>query len=335
MKAMVLEKTAGVETQPLRYQDVPEPRPGPGEVRVKVRYCAVCRTDLHIVEGELQSQKLPVIPGHQIVGMIDALGAQCHRYKLGTRVGVAWLRHTCGACKFCQNGQENLCPHSRFTGYHADGGYAEYAVVPEDYLYEIPSVIDDLNAAPLLCAGVIGYRAFKKSHFKDGGTLALFGFGSSAHIVIQIAKHHRGQVYVVTRSPRHQELARQLGACWTGGKANDMPTVVDSAILFAPVGELVPAALSVLEKGGTLSMADIYMTPVPSLDYEKHLFYEKTLCSVTANTREDGRQLLAEAAAIPIQSHTTVYSLRDANRALQDLKNDRLNGTAVLTMEGL
>ncbi len=333
MKAMVLEKSAPVETSPLRWVDLPDPQPGPGEVRLKVRCCAICRTDLHVVEEELPPQKRPVIPGHQVVGVVDRLGEGCRRLRTGQRIGVAWLRHTCGECAFCRSGRENLCESSRFTGYHADGGYAEYAVVPEEYAYEIPAAFSDADAAPLLCAGIIGYHALKRSNLPRGGTLGLYGFGSSAHVVIQIARHRGCPVYVVTRGERHRELARRMGATWVGEHAGDMPVKVDSAIIFAPAGELVPPALEALRKGGTLALAGIYMTPIPALDYEKHVFYERTITSVTANTRADGRELLAEAAEIPIRPHTTSYALADANRALQDLKADRINGTGVLVLK--
>jgi len=332
MKAMVLNRIAGIETSPLQLTEMPDPGPAAGEVRLDVRCCAICRTDLHVIEGELPRETLPIIPGHQVVGVVDRVGPGCRRLKVGQRAGVAWLRHTCGACSYCKSGRENLCESSRFTGYHANGGYAEYAVVPEDFAYEIPDAFDDVSATPLLCAGIIGYRALKRSHLPDGGKLGIYGFGSSAHVVLQIA-HHRGcEVYVVTRGEKHRDLARQMGAAWVGENAADMPVKVDSAIIFAPAGELVPPALAALEKGGTLALAGIYMTPIPEMDYDKYVFYERNIHSVTANTREDGRELLVEAARIPIRPHTTTYPLAEANRALQDLKADRINGTGVLVM---
>jgi propanol-preferring alcohol dehydrogenase len=343
MKAMLLRRIAPVDTSPLEWTDVPTPEPGPGEVRIRVRCCAVCRTDLHVVEGDLPQEKMPVIPGHQIVGIVDKFGpplAVSHnqkeersRLQLGQRVGVAWLRHTCGQCGYCMNGQENLCESARFTGYHADGGYAEYAVAPEAFVYELPDTFGDVEAAPLLCSGIIGYRALRRCNLRPGGTIALYGFGSSAHVVIQIAQHRGCKTYVVTRGENHRELARQMGADWVGEDASQMPVKVDSAIMFAPAGELVLPALENLNKGGTLSLAGIYMTPIPPMDYTRYLFYERDLHSVTCNTREDGRDLLAEAAAIPIRPHTTVYPLVDANRALQDLNNDRISGTGVLVIE--
>ena len=328
---MLLTDNAPIETSPLAWREVADPQPGPGEVRLRVRCCAICRTDLYVIEGDLPRSKMPVIPGHQVVGTVDALGPGCQR-KIGERVGVAWLRHTCGACGFCRAGRENLCESARFTGYHADGGYAESAVVPEEFVYSLPAEFSDAEATPLLCAGIIGYRALVRSQLPRGGKLGIFGFGSSAHIVIQIA-HHRGcEVYVVTRGEKHRQLAREMGAVWVGEKASDMPCRVDSAIIFAPAGELVPQALAALSKGGTLALAGIYMTPIPQLDYEKHIFYERNIHSVTANTREDGRNLLAEAAAAKIHPRVTTFRLEEANRALQLLKADQINGTGVLVV---
>jgi propanol-preferring alcohol dehydrogenase len=330
MQAMVLEDIAPIDSSPLKLTEVPEPVPGRGEVRLEVRCCAICRTDLHVIEGDLPRAKLPIIPGHQIVGVVDVVGEGCRRLEVGQRVGVAWLRHTCGTCAFCRMGRENLCESSCFTGYHQDGGYARYVVVPEDFAYLIPDAFDDRSAAPLLCAGIIGYRALKRCHLPKGGKLALYGFGSSAHVVLQIARYRACEVYVVTRGAQHRQHARQMGADWVGADAADMPVKVDSAIIFAPAGELVPRALAALRKGGTLALAGIYMTRIPVMDYEQHLFYERDIHSVTANTRLDGRELLAEAAEIPIRPHTTAYPLAEANRALQDLKGDRINGTGVL-----
>jgi propanol-preferring alcohol dehydrogenase len=357
MKAMLLEEIAPIDASPLRLVEVPVPEPAAGEVRLKVHCCAICRTDLHVIEGDLPRQKLPIIPGHQIVGTVDVLGPvrkgsgvafgkanapppagnvsendSRPLFRLGQRVGVAWLRHTCGQCRYCTAGQENLCESARFTGYHADGGYAEYAVVPEDFAYEIPPAFSDVEAAPLLCAGIIGYRALRRCELPPGGKLALYGFGSSAHVVIQIARHRGCQVYVVTRGEKHRELARQMGAVWVSEDPTQMPVKVDSAIIFAPAGELVPPALEALRKGGKLVLAGIYMTPLPEMDYQRYVFYERDIRSVTCNTREDGRDLFREAAAIPIRPHTTLYPLAEANRALQDLKHDRLSGTGVLAV---
>ncbi len=333
MKAMVLEQIAPIESSPLNLRELPVPQPGPGEVRLRVSCCAICRTDLHVIEGDLPRHTLPIVPGHQIIGTVEAVGPQCRVLQIGDRVGVAWLRGTCGACRFCASGKENLCESARFTGYHANGGYAHLAVVREDFAYRVPETFTDLQAAPLLCAGIIGYRALARANLPERGKLALYGFGSSAHVVIQIALHRGAEVFVVTRGEKHRQLARQMGACWVGSRADELPEKVDSAIIFAPAGELVPQALQKLDKGGTLALAGIHMSDVPQMDYETCLFYERDLRSVTCNTRDDGRQLLREAAAIPIRPHTTCYPLAEANRALQDLKADRINGTGVLVME--
>jgi alcohol dehydrogenase, propanol-preferring len=330
MKAMILSDIAPIAGSPLHLIEQPDPVPEAGEIRLRVSCCAICRTDLHVIEGDLPRATLPIIPGHQIVGRVDALGPGCSRFPIGARVGVAWLRSTCGLCRFCRSGRENLCESSRFTGYHAHGGYAELATVPEAFAYGLPDEFADEDAAPLLCAGIIGYRALKRSELPPGGKLGIFGFGSSAHVVIQIALARGCEVYVVTRGEKHQHLARRMGAAWVGSQADQMPAKVDSVILFAPVGELVPDALRCLDKGGTLALAGIHLSDVPTLNYEQHLFYERNIHSVTANTRDDGRQLLEEAARIPIRPQITSYRLEDANRALQDLKNDQINGTGVL-----
>lgn len=330
MRAMILENNGPIESSPLRMREVPDPVPGSGEVRVKVRCCAICRTDLHVIEGDLPRAKMPVIPGHQVVGVVDQLGPGCNELCEGDRVGIAWLRHTDGTCRFCAMGRENLCPDSRYTGYHADGGYAEYAVVPEMFAYRIPDKFDDVTAAPLLCAGIIGYRSLKRTGVRPGQRLALFGFGSSAHVVLQIALARGCEVYVVSRGENHQQLARDLGAKWAGATAEGMPVKVDGAILFAPVGALVPPALNCLDRGGTLALAGIHMSPIPQIDYDASLFQERDIHPVTANTRADGRELLAEAAGAGVKPHVVPYDLADANRALQDMKADRIDGTGVL-----
>jgi len=333
MKAMAIQvERAPIESEPLKLVELPDPEPTGREVRIRVSCCAICRTDLHVIEGELPPTCRPLVPGHQIVGVVDKLGLDCQQLRAGDRVGVAWLRYTCGSCIYCRRGQENLCEQQRFTGYHEHGGYAELAVVDERFAYKIPDQFSDIEAAPLLCAGIIGYRALQRSRVPAGGKLAIYGFGSSAHVVIQIALHRGCEVYVVTRGERHRELARQMGAAWVGERADQMPVKVDSAIIFAPAGELVPPALEKLQKGGTLALAGIYMSEVPSMNYERCLFYERDLRSVTANTREDGRRLLEEAAQIPIHPHTTTYPLEEANRALTDLKHDAINGTGVLVV---
>ncbi len=333
VKAMVLRAFNSIDRSPLRLEDVPEPQAGPGRVRVKVRCCAICRTDLHVIEKDLPEQQLPIIPGHQVVGVVDQLGEGCDRLHQGQRVGIAWLRATCGDCPFCRSGRENLCEHARFTGYHEHGGYAQYAVVDERFAYVIPDVFSDTHATPLLCAGIIGYRSLRRTQPCAGCRLALVGFGSSAHVVIQIARHRGYEVYVATRGRGHRQLAMDMGAVWAGEHPAQLPGKVDGAIIFAPAGELIPPVLEKLSRGGTLALAGIHMTAVPGLDYEKHLFYERDVRSVTCNTRCDGQELLAEAAEIPIRPHTTAYPLHDANRALQDLKNDRINGTGVLMIE--
>jgi propanol-preferring alcohol dehydrogenase len=330
MRAMVLEQPAPVDVSPLQLVDVPVPEPGRGEIRVRVRLCGVCRTDLHVVEGELPPRRARIVPGHQVVGVVDALGPGCRHFAAGQRVGIAWLRSTCGVCERCRRGDENLCAEARFTGYDADGGYAEYAVVREDFAYALPDTIADAEASPLLCAGIIGYRALRRADIRPGCRLGLYGFGASAHITIQVARHLGCRVFVMTREERHRRLAATLGAEWTGTADAMPPEKLDSAVLFAPAGTLVPPALAALDRGGTLALAGIYLTEVPPLDYEHHLFYERTLRSVTANTRRDGEELLRIAAEIPIRPHTVPFALADANRALQQLKHDGFEGAAVL-----
>ncbi len=334
MKAMVLKKCSPIETHPLVLEELPDPEPGRGEIRIRVEACGICRTDLHVIEGELPPLPHPVIPGHQIVGIVDATGEDVKKFRKGDRVGIAWLRHTCGECEYCRSGKENLCEHQRFTGYHAPGGFAEYAIVSEEFAYPIPSIFSPAKATPLLCAGIIGYRSLKRSGCRPGDTIALYGFGSSAHIVIQIVLRWGCKVFVVSRGEKHQELARSMGAHWVGSSPEDMPEKVDSAIIFAPAGEIVPQALAHLKKGGTLALAGIYMTPIPSLDYERHLFYEKNVHSVTANTREDGHELLKLASEIPIRPHITTFPLEQANEALIMLKKDAIKGTGVLIVRG-
>jgi len=330
MRAMVLDRQAPISSAPLALRDVPPPEPGPGEISVRVRACGVCRTDLHVIEGDLPPRKLPLIPGHQVVGEVDRLGPGASRFRTGDRVGIAWLRHTCGVCRYCRAGRENLCESSLFTGYHADGGYAERAVVPEAFAYAIPAAFGDAEATPLLCAGIIGYRALVRSEVPPGGKLGIWGFGSSAHVTIQVARARGCEVYVATRGEKHQALAREMGAAWVGAADEPLPARVDGGIFFAPVGDLVPVALRSIEKGGTLAVAGIYLSDIPGIDYERELFYERNLRSVTANTRVDGEGLLREAAAIPIRPRVSTFPLADANRVLQLLKSDQINGTGVL-----
>jgi propanol-preferring alcohol dehydrogenase len=332
MQAMVLNHTGDVSSSPLQLQDRPVPVPGTGQVLVKIHVCGICRTDLHVVEGELADITLPLIPGHQAVGTVARVGSMVPDRKVGDRVGIAWLQGTCERCEFCTSGRENLCAKARFTGYQLDGGYAEYAVVPTRFAYPIPPVFSDDEAAPLLCAGIIGYRALRLSGIRPGQRLGLYGFGASAHIVIQIARYWGCQVYVSSLTAEHQDLARQLGAVWVGGATDMPPDKLHGSIIFAPAGELVTPALRTLERGGTLALAGIHMSPIPSLNYDRDVFGERVLRSVTANTRQDGLDLLREAAAIPIKPHTVRYPLEEANRALQALKAGAFQGAAVLSL---
>jgi propanol-preferring alcohol dehydrogenase len=316
----------------LRAVERPAPVPGPGEVLLAVRACGVCRTDLHLRDGELPAKRPGVVPGHQIVGEVIGLGPHASRFRPGERVGVAWLRSTCGRCRFCLRGDENLCVEPQFTGWDADGGFADVAVAPEAYAYRLPEGFDDLHAAPLLCAGIIGYRALVRARVPDGGSLGLWGFGASAHLTLQVALHLGARVHVFTRAPAAQELARRLGAVSAQGVADSSPEPLASAILFAPVGDLVPVALAALDRGGTLAIAGVHLSDVPVLDYQAHLFEERTLTSVTANTRADGRELLALASAIPLAPEVTTYEFEAADRALDDLASDGVVGTAVVTV---
>jgi len=335
MRALALSAPAPVESAPLRLERRRAPTPGPDEILVRVAACGVCRTDLHVVEGELPPIRPHVVPGHQVVGRVERAGSRARRFQPGDRVGIAWLRGTCGACDACRAGRENLCERAEFTGYHADGGFADYAVVSEAFAYPIPPVFGDAEAAPLLCAGIIGYRALKLAEVKPGERLGLYGFGASAHVTLQVARARGCEVFVCTREESHRALARRLGATWVGGTRDPMPVKMHGSILFAPVGELVPVALQSLARGGTLSLAGIYMTQVPPLEYQRDLFYERSVRSVTANTRADGAELLAEAARIPIRTETTTFPLEDANRALALLKRGGFAGAGVLlTGEG-
>ncbi len=299
---------------------------------MRVGACGICRTDLHIVEGELPLVRSPIVPGHQVVGRVERVGSGVRDRRVGERVGIAWLGRTCGTCAYCAAGRENLCERAEFTGYHADGGYAEYTVVREDFAYAIPDVFDDAETAPLLCAGIIGYRALRLSRVAPGQRLVMYGFGSSGHLTMQVAVARRVEVYVCTRDPAHQALARSLGAAWTGGFADPTPASADGAIIFAPAGELVPLALRNLAPGGTLALAGIYMTAIPSLDYAD-LYRERTITTVTANTRDDGRELLAEASRIPLRPTVTTFPLAEANRALQALKAGAFAGSGVLLID--
>ena len=329
MKACLLNAPARIETNPLQFTDVSVPQPAKGEVLIRVRACGVCRTDLHVVEGELPPKKSPVIPGHQVVGIVEKLGEGSRRFSLGARVGVAWLHHTDGVCVYCRRGEENLCDNPTFTGYSVDGGYAEYIVAPENFVYVIPAGFGDEQAAPLLCAGIIGFRCLRLSGIKASGRLGFYGFGAAAHVAIQVARHWGVTVYASTRDARHQKLALELGAAWAGGTLDAPPEKLDAAIVFAPAGEIVPAALAALRKGGVLVLGGIHMSPIPSFSYDL-LYGERMIRSVANNTRKDGEDFLRAAAEIPVRMHTQIFPLSDANRALNALKNDAIEGAAVL-----
>jgi len=332
---MLLREPKPAEQRPLELADLPLPEPGPGEVRLAVQACGVCRTDLHTVEGgDLALPKLPVVPGHQIVGVVEARGEGADRFAEGQRVGVPWLYRTCGECEFCAQGLENLCQDAQFTGLHADGGYAEAMVVPQDFAYPIPEGFSDLEAAPLLCAGIIGYRALRMSKIAPGQRLGLYGFGGSAHVTIQVALHWGCAVYVFTRSEGHRRLARALGAVWVGGAEDDPPAKMHGSIIFAPAGGLVPAALRVLERGGTVALAGVTMTPIPELDYDRLLYWERGIRSVANFTRQDAEGLLQVAAEIPIQTTVQTFPLEAANEALLALKRSDIDGVAVLVVGG-
>lgn len=393
MKAMVLHRSAPVESSPLCLEDLPEPVPGPGEVRIKVRFCGVCRTDLHIVEGELPPVRLPLIPGHQVVGVVDAVGdaegdagtkpadevtsyrtagttgsttgdtgqgaasagAYCVaeeagldggsdvasdapedvncRVKVGDRVGLPWLYSACGQCSFCLKGQENLCERIRFTGYSYDGGYAQYVIARKEFVVQLPPAFPDLDAAPLLCAGIIGYRSLKIAGVKPGDTVGLFGFGASAHLAIQVARHWGCDVLVFTRSERHQNLARELGASWAGRAEDGPASSCDAAVSFAPAGSVIPLALRALKKGGTLAVNAVHLDQVPAFDYSL-LYWEKSVKSVANATREDAREFIRIAAQIPVKVKTEVFPLGEANEALLRLKRGQIQGEAVLDVAG-
>lgn len=330
MRAMAAAAFGPVGNNPLAMTDLPVPAAGPGEILVRVRCCGVCHTDLHTVEGELPAAKLPVVPGHEVVGEVEKTGAGAVKFREGDRVGVAWLHSACGECRFCREGRENLCESAQFTGYQVNGGYAEFLTVPEAFAYRLPEVFTDEEAAPLLCAGIIGYRALRLSGVRPGERLGLYGFGASAHVAIQIARHWGCEVFVFTRSEEHRKLARSLGAAWTGTSKDIPPARMTGSIIFAPAGDIVHDALEGVERGGTVVTAGIYMTPVPRLDYERHLYQEKILRSVANATRRDGEGLLELAARMPIRTECRVFPLEEANAVLQLLKAGGINGAAVL-----
>jgi propanol-preferring alcohol dehydrogenase len=330
MKAMVLVGFGAPEEKPLELRELPVPEAGPEDILIKVKCCGVCHTDLHIVEHELPEARLPLVPGHEVIGTVAGMGKKAGRFKAGQRIGAAWLRSTCGKCRFCLSGRENLCESALFNGYHADGGYAEYMVVGETYAYAVPAGFGDEEAAPLMCAGIVGYRALVLSELRPGGVLGLYGFGGSAHIAIQVAKHRGAKVFVFTRSAKHQQLARALGADWVGTAKDEPPAKLTSAILFAPVGGLYIDALRVMDRGGTVVSAGIHMSPIPELDYDRYLYHERKMLSVANATRRDGEVLLKLAAEVPIRTTVQTYPLEAANEALRDLKAGQLSAAAVL-----
>jgi propanol-preferring alcohol dehydrogenase len=328
MRAMVLDSVGG----PLRSAEVPEPEPGPEEVLLRVHACAVCRTDLHVVDGELREPKLPLIPGHQIVGTVERIGERVDRFAVGDRVGVPWLGYTDGSCRYCLTGRENLCDAARFTGYQIDGGYAEYAAADHRFCFPIPAGYPDLRAAPLLCAGLIGYRSLRAT--VEAERLGLYGFGDSAHIIIQVALHQGRKVFAFTRDgdEERQGFARELGAAWAGGSSEPPPEELDAAIIFAPVGALVPVALRAVAKGGVVVCAGIHMSDIPSFPYEI-LWGERVVRSVANLTRRDGEEFLALAPNVPVHTEVMPFPLEEANSALSALRGGGIRGAAVLVVD--
>jgi alcohol dehydrogenase, propanol-preferring len=337
MKACVLKSPAPIDRRPLEFTDLPKPDPADDEVLLRVRACGICRTDLHVAEGELARRRLPLIPGHQIVGEVVGLGAHADEIKPGERVGIAWLHRTCGVCRFCRSKRENLCERPEFTGWSTDGGYAEYATAPAKFVYSLPAGFDDLQAAPLLCAGIIGYRSLRLTGIGEGNwagaRVGIYGFGAAGHVVIQVARARGAEVYVSTRDrERHQSLAEELGAAWVGGAKDEPPVKLNAAIIFAPAGELVPVALKALDKGGVLVLGGIHMSPIPSFEYAL-IYGERVVRSVTNNTREDGHEFLNEAARIPVHTYVETFPLKQANEALIALKHDAIKGAGVLVVD--
>lgn len=324
--------TTRTEPGVLDLAEAPVPEPGRGEVRVKVEACGVCRTDLHVIDQELPTHRPGVIPGHQVIGTVDAVGPAVLRLRPGDRVGIAWLRHTCGVCQWCRTGKENLCPTSAYTGWDADGGYAEYATVPQAFTYRLPANTDAVRTAPMLCAGIIGYRALKRAALPPGGRLGIYGFGSSGHITAQLAAAAGAEIYVMTRGAGNRQLARDLGAAFVGDAYAVPPEPLDSAIVFAPAGEIVPTALKATTRGGTVALAGIHMTDVPAMTYEGHLFYERDLRTVTANTRADGIEFLRLADRLGLSAEVTTYSFDQAATAVDDLRSGRASGSLVVTV---
>jgi len=331
MIAWRVRRPGPMDTAPLEHVTTEVPRPDPSELLVAVRACGVCRTDLHVTEGDLPVHRDRVTPGHEVVGEVVEVGAEAgDEFAVGDRVGIAWLRHTCGVCKYCRRGDENLCPKSRYTGWDADGGYAEFATVPGAFAHHLPSGYTDSELAPLLCAGIIGYRSLLRAELPPGGRLGIYGFGGSAHITAQVALAQGAEVHVMTRGARAQELALKLGAASAQGAADPPPVPLDAAILFAPVGDLVLPACEALDRGGTLAIAGIHLSDIPSLNYQRHLFQERQIRSVTSNTRADARAFLDFAGRHHIEVTTPEYPLEQADRALTDLGAGRIAGAAVL-----
>lgn len=330
MKAWAVIEPGPIDGGPLVAVERPVPEPAPGEVRLRVSACGVCRTDLHLAEGDLRPRRPGCVPGHEVVGVVDVVGEGTTRFRPGERAGIAWLRATCGRCRWCRHGAENLCVSPGFTGWDADGGFAEWAVVDESYAYHLPATFDDEHAAPLLCAGIVGYRALRRSALPPGGRLGIYGFGASAHLAAQVAMAQGATVHVLTRSAAARQHALDLGVASAGPPDSAAPEPLDAAILFAPAGDLVPAALAALDRGGTLAIAGICLTDIPDLDYQRHLFNERELRSVTANTRADGEEFLAIASRIRTRVTTVPYPLGRADQALRDLAHGRVTGAAVL-----
>lgn len=327
MRAWVLNAAAPLEQQPLQLTNLPDPEPGPGEILVEVDCCGLCRTDIHVCEGEIPLPVLPIVPGHQVVGRVVRRGEGAGRFAEGDRVGLAWLHATCQACADCRRGDENLCRHATFTGYHVHGGFAEMVKVGEAFAYAMPEG-DALSVAPLLCAGIIGYRALRQADVTRDETIGLYGFGSSAHVALQVAQAHGNRVMVVTRGERHRALARKMGAVWVGDSGDTPPEPMDRAVIFAPAGDLIPAALEAVRWGGTVASAAIHMSAIPEMDYTKHVFGERTLRSTTASTRKDGEEMLALAEHV--RTEVTEFPFDECNAGLLAIKQDRIQGSAVL-----
>jgi len=336
MYAQLLHECRPVTEKPLRWTNIDKPQAGAGDVLIKVHACGICRTDLHVVEGELDPARydLPIVPGHQVVGTIESAPAGSVLWP-GQRVGVPWLNATCGACRFCRSGRENLCEHPEFTGWTRNGGFAEYVTAPADFVYQLPAALSDVEVAPLLCAGIIGYRCLRQCGIDNwaGAKLGLYGFGAAGHIAIQIARFRGADVYVCTRDhERHQKLAGELGATWVGGTFDTPPVKLDASIVFAPAGEIVPAALKALDRDGRLVLGGIHMSPIPEFPY-RDIYWERVIRSVANNTRADGREFLAEAVEANVRTHTEVFPMTKANEALLALKMDAIRGAGVLVMD--